>query len=84
MNDPVQKLIESITPARGLIAYCDYIAHLIKGNLKDLDTKDSKLLSSVGRMEWDTGANGEFLSTKKTIMIEDRYGKQYRITVEEV
>jgi hypothetical protein len=29
-------------------------------------------------------AEGSFASTKKTIMVEDRNGKQYRVTVEEV
>jgi hypothetical protein len=83
MNDPAKALIESITPMRRLVADCEYVAHLIKSNLKDLDTKDSKLLSSVGRMEWDIGPRGEFVSTKKTINVEDRYGKKYKITIEE-
>jgi hypothetical protein len=65
-----------------LLAYCDYIASLIVGNLKANDTE--KLLSSVSRPQWDLSESGSFLSTKKTIEVEDRYGKRYRVTVEEV
>lgn len=64
------------------IAYCDYIAHLIATELKALDSE--RLLSSVGRVQYDLGLEGEFSSTMKTIDIEDRFGKQYRITIQEL
>jgi hypothetical protein len=35
-------------------------------------------------MKYDLSPEGSFQSTKKTIEVEDRYGKKYRITVEEV
>ena len=69
----------SVTPA-----YCDYIAHLIQRDLKFQDARDQELLSSVGVVQYDLDKNGVFLSTKKTVRVEDIYGKVYQITVEEV
>lgn len=65
-----------------MLAYCDYIASLIRGNLKANDV--DKLLSSVSAPQLHLAASGAFLSTRKTINVEDRHGKQYRITIEEV
>ena len=72
----------STKPVR--LAYCDYIAHLISTELKELDTHGQKLLAAVGRVQFDLGYHDEFLSTSKTIDVEDRYGKQYRITIQEL
>lgn len=72
----------STKPVR--LAYCDYIAHLISTELKTLDTAGQRLLASVGRVQFDLGHYDEFLSTTKTIDVEDRYGKQYRITIQEL
>jgi hypothetical protein len=69
---------------KGIIAYCDYIAALISANLKASDNEDKRLLSSVSKPKYDLTEDGSFKSTKKTIEIEDRFGKQYRITVEEI
>jgi hypothetical protein len=66
------------------LAYCDYIAWLISTELKTLDTAGQKLLSSVGTVQFDLGHFDEFVSTTKTIDIEDRFGKQYRITIQEL
>lgn len=66
------------------LAYCDYIAHLISSELKTLDTAGQRLLASVGRVQFDLGFHDEFISTTKTIDVEDRYGKQYRITIQEL
>ena len=79
MDTIVNKFFDNLP--KSYIAYCDYIAHTIVGNLKANDTKN--LLSSVGRPEYDLNAEGSFVSTKKTIMVEDRNGKKYRVTVEE-
>jgi hypothetical protein len=80
MDTIVKQFFDNLPKVR--LAYCDYIAHLIQGNLKANDTE--KMLSSVGRTQYDTDPSGSFASTKKTIMVEDRNGKQYKITVEEV
>jgi hypothetical protein len=69
-------------PAFASLAYCDYIAHTISKELKANDTE--RLLSSVSRPKFDVTPTGGFASTKKTIEVEDRYGKKYRVTVEEV
>ena len=82
MEDLVNKLFAQ--PAFARLAYCDYIAHLISKNLKAVDTTSEKLLSSVSRPQYDVGEDGSFRSTKKTVNVEDRFGKKYRITVEEV
>ena len=70
--------------AKSMMAYCDYIATLISANLKFVDNSSEKLLSSVGKMQYDLSSEGSFASTKKTIAVEDRFGKKYRITVEEI
>ena len=79
MNDIVNKFFAQ--PAFAKLAYCDYIAHTISKELKANDTE--RLLSSVGRPQFDITPEGKFASTKKTIMVSDRFGKQYKITVEE-
>ena len=71
-------------PEKPITAYCDYIAWLIATNLKAADTVHEKLLSSVGSIELHTGISGQYLSTKKTIKVEDRFGKRYRIIIEEL
>lgn len=68
-----------------MLAYCDYIAKVINESLK----KDSLMVGvsyvdSVGKVNWDLGPKGEFLSTKKTMSVIDVSGKSYRVTVEEV
>jgi hypothetical protein len=74
--------VESAVQAKSLMAYCDYIAHIISGKLKSHDSEN--LLGVVTSPKYDVTPDGKFASTKKTIMVHDRYGKQYRITVEEV
>ena len=69
---------------KSIIAYCDYIAHLIKGNLMTLDHQDERLLEEVSKIQYDLGIEGEFCSTMKTIDVIDIYGKQYRITIQEL
>ena len=66
-----------------IIAYCDYIAHLISMEIKNADHSYMRLLEKAGRAFYDLGSEGEFASTKKTLFITDIYGKKYRITVEE-
>jgi len=76
-------IVDSANKATTMLAYCDYIAHLIQGSLKVEDTNEESLLASVGRARWDLDAHGALASTKKTIAVEDRYGKKYKITIEE-
>jgi hypothetical protein len=79
MNTIVNQFFDNLP--KSYIAYCDYIAHTIVGNLKSNDTE--RLLASVSRPQYDLTETGGFASTKKTIMVEDRFGKKYRVTVEE-
>jgi len=65
-------------------AYCDYIAHLIQPSIKYQDSCDNNMISSVGPIKLDLDESGAFQSTKKTIRVEDIYGRVYQVTVEEV
>jgi len=80
MDEIVNKFFAQ--PAFASLAYCDYIAHTISKELKANDSE--RLLSSVSRPQYDLTPTGSFRSTKKTIDVEDCFGKKYRITVEEV
>ena len=79
MNEIVNQFFDNLP--KSYVAYCDYIAHTISKELKANDHE--RLLSSVGRPQFDLTPTGGFRSTKKTIEVEDRFGKKYRITVEE-
>ena len=78
--DGIVKKFFAATP-KPYLAFCDYIASTISKELKAIDSE--KLLASVARPQLDLTESGSFRSTKKTIEVEDRYGKKYRITVEE-
>ena len=80
MNTIVNKFFDNLP--KSYVAYCDYIAHNIVNNLKANDTE--RLLSSVSRPKYDLTPEGGFASTKKTIEVEDRNGRKYIVTVEEV
>ena len=80
MNTIVNQFFDNLP--KSYVAYCDYIAHTIVGNLKANDTE--RLLANVSRPKYDLTPEGGFKSTKKTIEVSDRFGKNYRITVEEV
>ena len=80
MNTIVNQFFDNLP--KSYIAYCDYIANTIVGNLKTNDTE--RLLASVSRPKYDLTESGSFASTKKTIEVEDRNGRKYIVTVEEV
>lgn len=69
-----------------MLAYCDFIADRVKQGLENVknDALQPVKLHSVGKVEWDVDVTGKFMSTKKTMYVWDAYGKEYRITVEEV
>lgn len=79
MNNIVTQFFDNLP--KSYVAYCDYIASTISKELKANDHE--RLLASVGRPQLDLSPEGSFRSTKKTIKVEDRFGKKYRITVEE-
>jgi len=80
MNTIVNQFFDNLP--KSYVAYCDYIAHTIVNNLKANDTE--RLLASVSRPKYDLTPEGGFASTKKTIEVEDRNGRKYRVTVEEM
>lgn len=65
-----------------ILAYCDYIAHIIQKNLKKNDQES--LLDAVGKVQFDLNSDGSYRSTRKIINVVDRHGTAYRITIEEV
>lgn len=67
-----------------MIAYCDYMAKVINESLKKDAHVYGTFVDSVGKVNWDLGENGEFLSTKKTMTVVDRNGKNYIVTVQEM
>ena len=67
-----------------MLAYCDYMAKVINDSLKKNAHEYGTFVDSVGKVNWDLGEKGEFLSTKKTMSVIDRNGKAYRVTVEEI
>lgn len=67
-----------------MIAYCDYMAKVINESLKKDAQVYGTFVDSVGKVNWDLGENGEFLSTKKTMTVVDRNGKNYIVTVQEM
>jgi hypothetical protein len=68
-----------------MLAYCDYIAKVVNDSLKrDSQNVGVSFVDSVGKVNFDLGQNGEFLSTRKTMSVIDTSGKAYRITIEEV
>jgi hypothetical protein len=68
-----------------MLRYCDFIADRIKKSLTAsmLDIKEPVQIDGIGKVQWDLGPNGEFVSTKKvlSVMVD---GVGYKVTVEEV
>ena len=68
-----------------MLAYCDYIAALIREKLVGDTTDYQTVIKDVSCVQMDLHPEeGYFMSTKKTIVVEDKGGKMYRVTVEEV
>jgi hypothetical protein len=65
-----------------ILAYCDYLAHVISKNLKKND--QDGLIDSIGKVQFDLNPDGSYRSTKKTISVMDKHGTAYTITIEEV
>jgi hypothetical protein len=75
-------MINAFLNQKGIkLAYCDYIASIIKKEL--LPNDHAKLLDEVGKIQYNLGPEGEF-DTTKTIDVLDMQGKMYRITIQEL
>ena len=65
------------------LAYCDKIADVIRKSLLKYDADG--IVGLVGPIKMDLHpSDGYFMSTKRTIVVSDMQGKQYRVTVEEL
>lgn len=66
------------------LAYCDYIAACISKTLISEAKQFGGIVKSASHPQLDLHSDeGYFLSTKKTIEVEDLNGKRYIVTVEE-
>jgi hypothetical protein len=80
----MSKIETTLGPANSLLAYCDYLADRIQKGLREDSQRDQTLVGYVDRVEMDLHPDkGYFMSTKKTIRVQDTNGKWYRVTVEE-
>lgn len=69
---------------KNLSSYCDYIAATCAEAL-DSDLLEEGVVASVSGPQLDLHpSEGYMLSTAKKLTVTDRWGKQYRILVEEV
>jgi hypothetical protein len=64
-----------------ILAYCDYLAHIIQKNIKKQDMEG--IIDSVGSVNFDLNPDGSYRSPKKTISVVDKHGTAYTITIEE-
>jgi len=65
-----------------MLAYCDKIADTVRRALSQDDEDGIIAMCSFPKMDLHP-TEGYFLSTKKTIIVEDMNGKRYVVTVEE-
>jgi hypothetical protein len=64
------------------LVYCVYIADAIR---RTLANPCDQIVETVGHVESDLHSTGGYmLTTKKTLRVQGRNGRHYRITVEEV
>ena len=68
------------------LSYCDYIAHTIIKPALDIDNNSNQgMLTEVSQVKMDLCKKaGYMLSTTKTIMLTDKNGREYRVTIEDV
>ncbi len=68
------------------LSYCDYIAYTILKPALDTDYDSNMgMLSEVGEVKMDLCKKaGYMLSTTKTIMVTDKNGRKYKVTIEDV
>ena len=65
-----------------MLVYCDWIADQIKRHFTN-DKAENKIVE-VSNIVMDLHPiDGYFLSTKKTMLMQDENGTQYKITIEE-
>ena len=68
-----------------MLAYCDYIADRIRTWFRNDIVVGSEYIKNVDKVMMDLHPEeGYFLSTKKTLRIEDKNGKWYLVTIEEI
>ena len=63
------------------LAYCDYIAYSV---LKPALDQDNSMIQEVGKVKMDLHKDGWMQTTAKRIMVRDKNGKAYLISVEEI
>jgi len=67
------------------LSYCDYIAHTVVKPALDVDVKDNGCtLSAVSKIHMDLAKEGWMQTTKRSIKVTDVYGREYKITIEDI
>lgn len=61
--------------------YTRYIAEVIKQAINTPSCDPLKHLVGAGQVFYDLGVNGEYISDKKTLYVQDRHGFTYQITI---
>jgi hypothetical protein len=79
------KDLTSTTKWNIAMAYCDYIASVIRKGMVSDTSSPLSYIKNVSGVHYDLHPNeGYMMSTAKTIVVEDKNGKHYRVTVEEM
>ena len=69
---------------RAQLAYCDYIAEQCRQGIKN-DNLGKDIVKDCSFVKFDLHpTEGYMLSTTKTLTVTDKYGKMYKVTVEEL
>lgn len=66
-----------------MLAYCDYIASVIKQALIHDTRETGTLIKDSGPVQMNLDENGVFMGTEKAITVWDTNGKAYMITIQE-
>ena len=66
-----------------MLEYCDYLAHVVHTALTDDIVSADSLVLKVHTPKLDLHTTEGWLqSSSKTILVEDRYGTIYKVTIE--
>ena len=67
------------------MAYCDAISFVLRKAMQQDSKSPMSYIKNVSGVQWDLHEeHGYMMSTAKTIVVEDKNGKHYKVTVEEL
>jgi hypothetical protein len=77
----VKMTVDDVSRTSAISVFCDYIAFRIRKGLNVIDPEG--IIKWVGHVEYDLDDQGAYAGPKKTLIVEDKNGKKYKVTVEE-